>query len=110
MLAEGLGGMSTYGQQCCSFCVLVSTMTVAMLLFKLCQVGGAYTFSPASSVALTELCKLGLALSLHALAGARTAEAWREGVDRRVLLHYVGLSAAYTFNNQVRDRVRVSSP
>ena len=28
-------------------------------------------------------------------------EAWREGVDRRVMLHYVGLSAAYTFNNQM---------
>jgi hypothetical protein len=27
-----------------------------------CQVGGAYTFSPASSVALTELCKLTLAV------------------------------------------------
>lgn len=111
LLAEGLGGMSAYGQQCASFCVLVSTMTVAMLLFKLCQVGGAYTFSPASSVALTELSKLALALGLHALSGARTAEAWREGVDRRVLLHYVGLSAAYTFNNQMAFYIlRVADP
>ena len=37
LLTEGLGGMSAYAQQCCSFCVLVATMTVAMLLFKLCQ-------------------------------------------------------------------------
>ena len=37
LLTEGLGGMSAYAQQCCSFCVLVGTMTVAMLLFKLCQ-------------------------------------------------------------------------
>ena len=96
-----LSQMGGYAQQVCAFCVLVATMTVAMLLFKLCQVGGAYTFSPASSVALTELCKLSLALSLHALSGARSAEQWSEGVDVRVLLHYVGLSAAYTFNNQM---------
>ena len=111
LLTDGLGGMSAYAQQCCSFCVLVATMTVAMLLFKLCQVGGAYTFSPASSVALTELCKLTLALSLHALGGARTVEAWREGVDRRVMLHYAGLSAAYTFNNQMAFYIlRVADP
>ena len=97
-----LGGMSPYAQQLCSFCVLVGTMTCAMLLFKLCQVGGVYTFSPASAVALTELCKLTLALSLHALGGARTAAAWCEDVDARVMLHYAGLAAAYTFNNQAR--------
>ena len=108
LLTHGLGGMSAYAQQLCSFCVLVATMTVAMLLFKVCQVDGAYMFSPASSVALTELCKLTLALGLHALGGARTLEAWREGVSGRVMLHYAGLSAAYTFNNQAHACTRIA--
>ena len=57
--------VSNYLQQLGAFVLLVGVQTFAILLFKLCQVNGAYTFSPASSVALTELCKLALALLLH---------------------------------------------
>ena len=101
-LVSDFGSMSNYAQQTGAFCVLVATMVVAMLLFKLCQVGGTYTFSPASSVALTEMCKLALAVGLHArINGARDAAAWSEGVTKRVLLHYALLSAGYTANNQM---------
>ena len=101
-LVSDFGNMSAYAQQTGAFCVLVATMVVAMLLFKLCQVGGTYTFSPASSVALTEMCKLALALFLHArINGARDAAAWSEGVTARVLVHYALLSAGYTANNQM---------
>ena len=53
-----------YLQQLGAFVLLVGVQTFAILLFKLCQVNGAYTFSPASSVALTEMCKLVLLVYL----------------------------------------------
>ena len=59
--AEG----SRYALQIGSFCTLVAVQSTALLLFKICQVGGTYTFSPASNVALTEMCKLVLAFALH---------------------------------------------
>ena len=48
-----------------AFGVLVLVQSWALLLFKICQTNGAYTFNPASSVALTELAKLALADALH---------------------------------------------
>ena len=39
--AEG----SRYALQIGSFCTLVAVQSTALLLFKICQVGGTYTFS-----------------------------------------------------------------
>ena len=58
--------LSEYAKQLGAFLILVVVQSAAILLFKLCQdKNGKYTFNPASSVALTELCKLALAASLH---------------------------------------------
>lgn len=57
--------LSEYAKQLGAFVTLVVVQSMAILLFKLCQQDGKYTFNPASSVALTEICKLGLAGSLH---------------------------------------------
>ena len=72
------------------FVLLVCVQTFAILLFKLCQVNGAYTFSPASSVALTELCKLTLAGMLHAQSVLRAAVL--ENVSIRMVLHYLAMA------------------
>ena len=93
--------LSLYAQQLGSFFVLVCVQSTAILLFKLCQVGGTYTFSPASSVALTELCKLALAAGMHSRNVAASGERWFEGVSLRIVLHYFGLSLLYTINNQL---------
>ena len=54
-----------YMEQLGAFLILVVVQSTAILLFKVCQEGGKYTFNPASSVALTEVCKLVLAGGLH---------------------------------------------
>merc|ERR1711935_1210389 len=59
---SGESESSHYALQIGSFCTLVAVQSTALLLFKVCQVAGTYTFSPASNVALTEMCKLGLAI------------------------------------------------
>jgi hypothetical protein len=58
--------LSHYAKQLGAFFTLVVVQAAAILLFKLCQQNGTYTFNPASSVALTEMCKLLLAFTLHA--------------------------------------------
>ena len=83
------------------FVLLVCVQTFAILLFKLCQVNGAYTFSPASSVALTEICKLMLAGTLHAQSVRSSGKPFFENVSVRMVLHYLGMSALYTANNQL---------
>ena len=92
--------VSNYLQQLGAFVLLVGVQTFAILLFKLCQVNGAYTFSPASSVALTELCKLALALLLH-WRFRDQSKLFFENVSPRMVVHYLGLSALYTVNNQL---------
>merc|ERR1712205_284415 len=73
----------------------------------ICQVQGSYTFSPASNVAMTEMCKLGLAASLHisAVNKARLegnpAKGYLDGLSPRITLHYLGLAVLYTVNNQL---------
>ena len=57
--------LSEYAKQLGAFSILVVVQSFAILLFKLCQKDGRYTFNPASSVALTEVCKLVLASTLH---------------------------------------------
>eukprot|EP00900_Chrysochromulina_parva_P017430 jgi/Chrpa1/25689/Chrysochromulina_OHIO_Genome00016289-RA len=57
--------LTEYAKQLGAFMTLVVVQATAILLFKLCQNDGKYTFNPASSVALTEMCKLLLAGSLH---------------------------------------------
>ena len=89
-----------YLQQLGAFVLLVGVQTFAILLFKLCQVNGAYTFSPASSVALTEMCKLVLAMFLH-MQFRDKSKPFFENVNTRMVLHYLGLSALYTANNQL---------
>ena len=54
---ESDGGGSGYSLQIASFVALVALQTTAILLFKVCQEHGAYTFSPASSIAMTEMLK-----------------------------------------------------
>ncbi len=101
--AEG----SRYALQIGSFCTLVAVQSTALLLFKICQVGGTYTFSPASNVALTEMCKLGLASSLHishvnkARSEGSPSKGYLDGLSVRICLHYFGLAALYTVNNQL---------
>lgn len=87
------------GIQLVAFFTLVTVQSGAILLFKLAQVGGAYTFSPASSVALTELVKLALAVGSHALEVRRTGEEWLSGISWPILAHYFGLACLYTTNN-----------
>uniref|UniRef100_A0A7S0LQF7 Sugar phosphate transporter domain-containing protein n=1 Tax=Coccolithus braarudii TaxID=221442 RepID=A0A7S0LQF7_9EUKA len=91
---------SLYAKQLLAFLTLVGVQSTAILLFKLCQVNGKYNFSPSSSVALTEICKLALAISLHyySLKGDKRLF---DGVSMRMVVHYFGLSAMYTINNQL---------
>jgi UDP-sugar transporter A1/2/3 len=91
--------MGGIGIQLIAFFTLVSVQSAAILLFKLAQIGGAYTFSPASSVALTELVKLCLAFGSHTLEVRRTGDEWFPGISAPILLHYFGLSCLYTTNN-----------
>jgi UDP-sugar transporter A1/2/3 len=93
--------LSHYTMQVGSFFILVAVQSTAILLFKLCQVGGAYTFSPASSVALTEVCKLALAASMHHQQVQTSGKAWFAGVNQRIVVHYFALSLLYTINNQL---------
>ena len=93
--------LSNWGLQLGSFAVLVCVQSCALLLFKLCQTSGSYTFSPASSVALTEACKLGLAATLHWRHVSNTGSPLLEGVSPRIVAHYFGLAMLYTVNNQL---------
>mmetsp|Transcript_25081 Transcript_25081/g.54783 ORF Transcript_25081/g.54783 Transcript_25081/m.54783 type:complete len:360 (+) Transcript_25081:235-1314(+) len=99
--------ISLYAQQMLAFCTLVGVQSTAILLYKLCQVNGKYSFSPSSSVALTEVCKLCLALLLHARYVRVSGKRFFEGVSTRMVLHYFGLSAMYTINNQMSFYVLV---
>lgn len=87
------------GMQLVAFFTLVVVQSGAILLFKLAQIGGSYTFSPASSVALTELVKLALAFGSHALEVRHTGNEWFPGLSLPIMLHYFGLSCLYTTNN-----------
>ena len=88
-----------------AFFVLVFMQTTAILLFKLCQEEGAYTFSPASSIAITEFAKLAMASGLHYRAVDR-AELF-EGLDARIVLNYAGLALLYTTNNYITFHVHL---
>lgn len=92
-------GDGSAGMQLVAFFTLVVVQSGAILLFKLAQIGGSYTFSPASSVALTELVKLALAFGSHALEVRHTGNEWFPGLSLPILLHYFGLSCLYTTNN-----------
>lgn len=80
---------------------LSTTRAQAILLFKFSQVGGAYTFSPASSIAISEALKLAIAAGLH----ARTGKPWAENVSAAIVRHYAGLSLLYTVNNYITFEV-----
>ena len=95
------GSMSSYGTQIGSFVVLVCVQSVAILLFKLCQTSGSYSFSPASCVAMTEACKLALAVTLHSRHVKATGVDPFKGVTPRICAHYFFLAVLYTINNQL---------
>jgi len=97
-MVEG-SSAALYAQQLGSFLTLVVIQSVAMLLFKVCQVNGQYTFSPASSVALTEVCKLGMATTLHQRERASSGRPYFEALSPKIVLHYLGLALLYTLNN-----------
>ena len=88
-----------------AFFVLVFMQTTAILLFKLCQEEGAYTFSPASSIAITEFAKLAMASGLHYRAVDRAK--LFEGLDARIVLNYAGLALLYTTNNYITFHVHL---
>jgi len=96
-----MSGLGLYAKQLGAFVTLVIVQATAILLFKLCQQNGKYTFNPASSVALTEVCKLVLAFSLHYQYVQSSKKPFWEHVSPRIILHYVGLSTLYTINNQL---------
>jgi UDP-sugar transporter A1/2/3 len=91
--------------QVSSFLALVTLQTTAILLFKLCQVHGAYTFSPASSIAMTEALKFVIASVLHTRHVGGTGEPWGRGISRAIVLNYAGLSLLYTINNYITFEV-----
>jgi len=93
--------LSEYAKQLGAFSILVIVQSFAILLFKLCQQDGKYTFNPASSVALTEVCKLVLASSLHFRYCKAEKKPLFENVNTRIVVHYFGLSLLYTVNNQL---------
>ena len=94
-------GLSSWGLQIGSFLVLTVVQAGAITLFRICQTSGAYEFSPASSVALTEVCKLGLAVTLHAKHVHETGAQPLANLSPRIVLHYFGLALCYTVNNQL---------
>ena len=93
--------LSSWGLQIGSFLVLVTVQASALLLFRICQTSGAYEFSPASSVALTEACKLVLAVSLHGRHVRESGSPPFENLNKRIVAHYFGLACCYTVNNQL---------
>ena len=102
MASEGAGSHSL---QLASFLALVALQTTAILLFKVCQSHGAYTFSPASSIAITEALKFTIAATLHTRHARSTGEEWLAGLSPRMVLNYAGLSALYTLNNYITFEV-----
>ena len=88
--------VTSYGLQLGSFAILVAVQTTAVVLVKVTQTSGAYTFSPASCVALTELCKLALAGTLHVQHVKREGVALFDGVSAKIVAHYFGLAVCYT--------------
>ena len=106
-LSGGGSSTSQYALQLGSFFTLVAVQSTALLLFKVCQVQGSYTFSPASNVALTEMCKLALASSLHvayinkARDEGSPGRGYLDGLSVKIVLNYLGLALLYTVNNQL---------
>ena len=97
----GFESLGEYTKQLASFTILVVVQSTAILLFKLCQHDGKYTFNPASSVALTEVCKLILAGTLHYQYVSSSGKPFFENVNGKIIMHYLGLSFLYTVNNQL---------
>lgn len=90
-----------YSLQVASFTALVTLQTTAILLFKVCQVHGAYTFSPASSIAMTEALKFCIASGLHTRHVKASGGSWTHGIEPRIVLNYAGLSLLYTIVRRV---------
>ena len=102
MASEAKGG---YSLQLASFLALVALQTTAILLFKMCQYHGAYTFSPASSIAITEALKFAIAASLHVRHTQSSGAPWLAGLSPVVVLNYAGLACLYTLNNYITFEV-----
>ena len=87
--------------------VLVCIQCIAFLLFKVVQVSGQYTFSVASSIAITEVLKLLLAAFLHARNLFTSAQpvmswhSWTKELTLALACKYLGLATLYSLNNQL---------
>ena len=90
-------GLSPIGLS--SFFVLVGIQATAILLFKLCQEEGVYSFSPASSIAITEFTKFCMAAILHYRAVGK--DQFFDGLTRRIIASYALLALLYTTNNYI---------
>ena len=96
---------AAYSLKIASFLALVALQTTAILLFKVCQEHGAYSFSPASSIAMTEALKFAIASSLHVRHYKSSDGPLLAGVTTPIVLNYAGLSALYTINNYITFEV-----
>ena len=88
-----------------AFVVLVFMQTTAILLFKLCQEDGLYTFSPASSIVMSEVAKLVMSTTFHYRSVGRAQ--FFEGLTPVIVGNYAGLSLLYTTNNYITFRVHL---
>ena len=88
-----------------AFVVLVFMQTTAILLFKLCQEDGLYTFSPASSIVMSEVAKLVMSTTFHYRSVGRAQ--FFEGLSPVIVGNYAGLSLLYTTNNYITFRVHL---
>jgi hypothetical protein len=77
-----------------AFSTLVCLQATAILLFKMCQKESAYAFSPASSIAITELLKLCMAAFLHGRYVRSSSTPYFAGVTRSIVLNYAGIGDA----------------
>ena len=95
-----------------AFFLLVFIQTTAILLFKLCQFEGVYTFSPTSSIAITEFTKLCMAAGLqYRFAGGRgtTFSKFFNSLSPVIVANYAGLALLYTTNNYITFYVHLAA-
>lgn len=85
--------------QLVAFFTLVAVQSSAILLFRLAQHKGQYSFSPASSVACTECVKLIIASLSHLHYTHRNGTEFFTQLSPSIVFNYLGLAALYTTNN-----------
>ncbi|CAN8073731.1 unnamed protein product [Agarophyton chilense] len=102
--SSGVGAPREHGVRVkVAACVgLVGVQLFASVVLKLAHAGGSYTFSPQSSLALSEIIKLLMSL-LYIFNNERTVHGVAHCVRKQTTLtlawHMFGLAALYCFNN-----------